>query len=141
VDADTARALGVEPASMDEVVTEADFLSLHVPLTRDTEHVVDAKLLARMKPGACLVNTARGELVDEDALANAIRDGRVRGAAIDVFATEPPPADHALLGMPQVLATPHCGAHTDDATNAMGWMALRDCLAVLAGRAPAHRVV
>jgi D-3-phosphoglycerate dehydrogenase len=141
VGADTARALGVELASMGEVVAEADFLSLHLPLTKDTESLVDAKFLARMKPGTCLVNTSRGELVDEEALAEAIRDGRVRGAAIDVFATEPPPADHPLLGLPQVLATPHCGAHTDDATNAMGWMALRDCLAVLAGRAPAHRVV
>jgi D-3-phosphoglycerate dehydrogenase len=136
-----ADAIGAELAPMDEVVAAADFLSLHLPLTPQTRTVVDATFLARMKPGAYLVNTSRGELVDEVALAEAIRGGRLRGAAVDVFTTEPPPADHPLLGLPQVLATPHCGAHTDDATNAMGWMALRDCLAVLGGRQPDHRVV
>jgi D-3-phosphoglycerate dehydrogenase len=141
VTAEAAHALGVELAPMDEVVAQADVLSLHLPVTPETRSLVDAAFLARMKPGAYLVNTSRGELVDEAALAQAIRDGRLRGAAVDVFTAEPPPADHPLLGLDQVLATPHCGAHTDDATNAMGWMALRACLAVLAGRPPDHRVV
>jgi D-3-phosphoglycerate dehydrogenase len=134
VTAEAARAAGADLAPMDDVVVQADFLSLHLPLTPETRMLVDSKFLARMKRGAFLVNTARGELVDELALADAIH-------AVDVFTAEPPPVDHPFLRLPQVLATPHCGAHTDDATNAMGWMALRDCLAVLAGRAPEHRVV
>lgn len=138
---EAARALGAELAPMDDVVAQADVLSLHLPLTPATRTLVDASFLGRMKRGAFLVNTSRGELVDELALADAIQGGRLGGAAVDVFTTEPPPVDHPLLRLPQVLATPHCGAHTDDATIATGWMALRDCLAVLAGRAPEHRVV
>lgn len=141
VTAETARALGADLAPMDDVVAQADFLSLHLSLTPATRRLVDSSFLARMKRGAFLVNTSRGELVDELALADAIQDGRLGGAAVDVFTAEPPPADHPFLRLPQVLVTPHCGAHTDDATNAMGWMALRDCLAVLAGGAPEHRVV
>jgi D-3-phosphoglycerate dehydrogenase len=136
-----ARRHNVELAPADEVIRQADFLSLHVPLTPETRHMVNADFLSRMKQGAYLINTARGEVVDEQALYEALTSGHLRGAALDAFQREPPGPDNPLLALPQVIATPHTGAHADSATNAMGWMALRDCLAVLSGRQPACRVV
>jgi D-3-phosphoglycerate dehydrogenase len=94
-----------------------------------------------MKSGSILINTARGELVDEDALLASLRDGHLRGAGLDAFSQEPPGADNPLLALPQVVATPHTGAHTDDAVNAMGWGALRNLLAALRGEEPPNRVV
>lgn len=140
-DAAFAAAHGVELSSLDEVLRQADFLSLHVPLTSETRGMVNTQFLARMKPGAFLINTARGEIVDETALLEALQSGHLRGAALDVFSRQPPDPNHPLLALPQVIATPHCGAHTDGALNAMGWGALRDCLAVLRGEEPAHRVI
>ena len=141
VDAGIADSLGVQLVSADEVIAQADFLSLHVPVLPSTRGMVDAEFLARMKPGAFLVNAARGELLDEVALTDALARGHLRGAALDAFSNEPPSADNPLFAMPNVIATPHTGAHTDGATNAMGWGALNDCLAVLRGEAPANRVV
>ena len=94
-----------------------------------------------MKPGSLLVNTARGELLDEEAVARALESGHLRGAALDVFSQEPPGAENPLLAFEQVIATPHMGAHSDSATNNMGWMSTRDCLAVLNGEEPKYRVV
>jgi len=131
----------VQVVSSDEVIRRADFISLHCALTAETKSLVDARFLAQMKPGSFLINTARGELIDEGALFDALHDGKLRGAALDVFTHQPPGKEHPLLGLPQVIATPHMGAHTDSATNAMGWMALRECLAVLRGENPLHRVV
>jgi D-3-phosphoglycerate dehydrogenase len=136
-----AQSHGVTLCTQEEVVAQSDFLSLHLPASPETHGMVNAAFLARMKPGAFLINTARGELIDEAALLEALRSGHLRGAALDVFASEPPPPDHPLLALPQVIATPHIGAHTDGAMNQMGWMALQDCLAVLRGEEPAHRVV
>ena len=140
---DTAAAatLGVAPVALDEILAASDFVSLHAPLTPETRGLVDAAFLARMKPGAALVNTARGELVDEAALYEALVAGRLRGAALDAFAHEPPPAGHPLLALPNVIATPHMGAHTDGATTTMGRMALADCLAVLRGEEAVFRIV
>jgi D-3-phosphoglycerate dehydrogenase len=103
--------------------------------------MVNRDFIAEMKTGAYLINTARGELVDESALLDALQRGKLKGAALDVFAIQPPDPENPLLALPQVIATPHMGAHTDGATNAMGWGALNDCLAVLRGEEPAHRVV
>ena len=136
----TAAALGVRPAGLDELLAASDFVSLHAPVTPATRGMVDVAFLARMKPGAALVNTARGELVDEAALLGALTSGRLRGAALDAFAAEPPGGDNPLLALPNVIATPHMGAHTDGATTAMGRMALANCLAVLRGEEPTHRV-
>jgi D-3-phosphoglycerate dehydrogenase len=131
---------GAKPVSIDALLAAADFVSLHVAVTSSTEGMVDASFLGKMKPGAFLVNTARGELIDEPALADALHSGRMRGAALDCFRTEPPPSGHPLLQLPQVLATPHMAAHTDEAANAMGWMSLEACLAVLRGEQPPHVV-
>ena len=141
VSSDQALQLGVQLVDLDDLVANADFLSLHMPATPDTVGLVDADFLARMKPGAFLINTARGELVDEAALWGAIRSGHLRGAALDAFSQEPPAADNPLFSLPQVIVTPHMGAHTAGAAKAMGWGALNDCLAVLRGDLPKHRVV
>jgi D-3-phosphoglycerate dehydrogenase len=141
VDGKFAAAWGVAMLSFGEVVHTADFLSLHLPALPETRGMVNADFLAKMKRGAFLVNTARGELIDEAALLAAVQSGHLRGAALDAFAAEPPGADNLLFSLPQVIATPHTGAHTDGAVSAMGWGALRDCLAVLRGEPPAHRVI
>ena len=135
-----AAALDVELLSLEEVIENADLLSLHCPVTKQTRAMVDAVFLEKMKPGSYLINTARGELVDEEALTTALQSGKLSGAALDVFSKQPPEAHNPLLGLPQVLATPHLGAHTDGATNSMGWGALNDCMAVLRGEEPQHRV-
>ena len=139
-DAEFAHTHGVRLLPVDDVIAQADFLLLHLPVLPSTRGMVDAHFLSHMKPGAFLVNTARGELIDEGALTAALTSGQLRGAALDVFSSEPPGAANTLLAAPNVIATPHTGAHTDGATNAMGWGALRDCLAVLRGEAPAHPV-
>jgi D-3-phosphoglycerate dehydrogenase len=138
-----ARAveLGVELVDLPQVVQKADFLSLHCAVTDETRGMVDAAFLEQMKPGAYLINTARGELVDESALLVALQSKKLAGAALDAFTIEPPGADNPLLALPNLLATPHMGAHADSATNAMGWMALNDCLAVLKGEPPKYRVI
>ncbi len=139
-DLDFAARHSVQIRPLDEVLACADCISLHLPATPQTRHLVDAGFLARMKPGSYLINTARGELVDEAALYAALASGRLRGAGLDAFAAEPPGADNPLLQLPQVIATPHTGAHTDDAVRAMGEGAVADCLAVLRGEEPAYRV-
>ncbi len=135
-----AESHGVSLLPVDEILPQADIISLHLPLLPETQRMVDAAFLAKMKQGAYLINTARGEIVDEGALLAALQNGHLRGAGLDAFAVEPPDPTHPLLALPQVIATPHLGAQTDGATNHMGWMALQDCLAVLRGQAPQHRV-
>jgi phosphoglycerate dehydrogenase-like enzyme len=125
---------------MEELLAWSDFVSLHASLNSSTSGMVDGTFLRKMKKGAFVVNTARGELIEEEALCEALEKGHLRGAALDCFREEPPPPDHPLLLLPQVIVTPHTGSHTDDATNAMGWMSLKACLAVLGGERPAHVV-
>ncbi|NMC78891.1 MAG: phosphoglycerate dehydrogenase [Chloroflexi bacterium] len=140
-DAAFAQKQGIVLTSIDDLLAQSDLVSLHLPLLPETRQVVNASFIAKMKPGAYLVNTARGELIDEDALLEALKSGQLRGVALDCFQEEPPAPNHPLLALPQVIATPHMGAHSDGATNAMGTMALRDCLAVLRGEEPRYRVV
>ena len=136
-----AAANGVELKDLDEVLAVSDVVSLHLPATPKTRGMVNTGFLAVMKTGAFLINTARGELVDEAALKQALDNGKLQGAALDVLTDEPPLASNPLLTDPRVIVTPHMGAHTDDATAAMGRMATEDCLAVLRDEKPAHRVV
>jgi len=112
---DRARALTIELASLDDVLRSADVLSIHTPLTDATRNLIDAAALAKLKPGAYLVNAARGGVVDEVALYQALVDGRLAGAALDVFETEPLPADHPLRSLDNVVLTPHLGAATEEA--------------------------
>ncbi|MEV0291614.1 phosphoglycerate dehydrogenase [Kribbella sp. NPDC050820] len=125
-----------ELVPLGRLAAESDFLSLHAPLTGETRGIVGCSLLERLKPGAALINTARGELVDEAALVWALEEGPLRAVALDVLAEEPPPADHPLLSRDDVLITPHIGPHTMEATTAMGRIALDELLAVLSGRTP-----
>ncbi|HEX8164945.1 MAG TPA: 2-hydroxyacid dehydrogenase [Beijerinckiaceae bacterium] len=115
VPADVERVLGLEPRSFDALLEEADILSLHLPLTAGTRRIVDGPALARMKRGAFLVNTARGGLVDEPALVAALQEGRLAGAALDVFDPEPPRPGNPLYALPNVVLTPHVAAGTRDA--------------------------
>lgn len=139
-DADFVRRRAITLVTLDDLLAQSDVVSLHVPVLPETRHMVNAAFLRQMKPGAYLINTSRGELVDEAALLDALTNGRLAGAALDAFQQEPPGADNPLLALPQVIATPHMGAHSDGATNAMGSMALADCLAVLRGEAPKYPV-
>ena len=108
-----AERRGVSPragyTSFEQVLTDSDVISLHVPLTPETHHLISTPELARMRPTAILINAARGGIVDEDALLDALRTGRLGGAALDVLTTEPPPADHPLLAanLPNLMVTPH----------------------------------
>ena len=139
-DADFAQANRIELLPLPAVLARADFISLHLPLLPETRQMVNRMFLAQMKRGAYLINTARGEIVDEGALYAALASGQLSGAGLDAFVEEPPAPDHPLLALPNVIATPHIGAQTDGATFHMGWMALDDCLAVLRGEAPRYPV-
>jgi D-3-phosphoglycerate dehydrogenase len=116
---DVAAGLHVELMSLDEVCAAADFLTLHLPSTPETRHLFNDDRLSKCKPGLRLINTARGELVDEAALRRAIEQGIIAGAGLDVFETEPP-ADWSLVKLPQVIATPHIAASTEEAQELVG---------------------
>lgn len=110
-----ARDLEIESVSLDEVFSRVDFLTVHTPLTSETRGIVGAPAFRKMKKGARIINCARGGLIDEAALFEAIKSGIVAGAALDVFEQEPPPAEHPLLALEEVIATPHLGASTTEA--------------------------
>ena len=124
---------GVEMVALDELFTESDVLSLHCPLTDATRHLVNAERLAQMKPGALLINTARGPLVDTVALARALHDGEIAGAGLDVMETEPPPADHPLYAAPNCHITPHIGWATQAARRRLIDIAVENVKAFLDG--------
>jgi D-3-phosphoglycerate dehydrogenase len=127
-------------AEMDQVIGASDFVSLHLPLLPETRGIVDEAFLSKIKKGAYLVNTSRGEAINEDALLKSLQSGHLKGAALDAFIVEPPDPNHPLLALPNVIATPHLGAQTDGATSNMGWLAMKDCLAVLKDEKPFYRV-
>jgi D-3-phosphoglycerate dehydrogenase len=114
-----AESMNIELMSLDEVCAQADFLTLHLPSTPETRHMISEARLARVKPGIRIINTARGDLIDESALKRAIESGIVAGAALDVFEKEPP-SDWSLAKMPQVVATPHIAASTEEAQELVG---------------------
>ena len=118
------KANGVTPVSMDELLERSQVLSLHLPKTRGTRGLYSRQVLSRIRPGAVLINTCRGEIVDEDALADLLDDGRIAAACFDVFAIEPAVCDR-LLRHPRMLATPHIGAAADEIRIAMADAAIR----------------
>ncbi|MEE9599588.1 MAG: phosphoglycerate dehydrogenase [Anaerolineales bacterium] len=126
---------------LDFLLSQSDIVSLHLPGTPDTAGTVDEEFIGKMKTGSWIVNTARGELIDEAALIRALNSGKLRGAAVDVYQQEPPDKKNPLLKMENVIATPHMGAHSDSATNTMGRIALEECLLVLQGKEPNYRIV
>jgi D-3-phosphoglycerate dehydrogenase len=113
--AEAAARIGVEMVTLEQLYRRADFITVHTPLTRDTRSLIAPAAFALMKPGVRIINCARGGIVDEQALADALASGKVAGAALDVFVEEPPPKDHPLLKFDNVIATPHLGAATDEA--------------------------
>jgi glycerate dehydrogenase len=126
--------LPVEWVPLDELFARADVLSLHCPLSPDTERLVDARRLGLMKPSALLINTGRGGLVDEAALSEALRAGRLAGAGLDVLSTEPPRSDHPLVGAPNCLVTPHIAWATTAARTRLMAAATQNVRAFLEGR-------
>jgi D-3-phosphoglycerate dehydrogenase / 2-oxoglutarate reductase len=119
ISAELAARAGVQLVSFDELCASADYISLHLPATNDTRHLFDDRRFGMCKPGLRLINTARGELVDEAALKRAIESGVVAGAGLDVFENEPP-TDWSLAQLPQVIATPHIAASTEEAQELVG---------------------
>ena len=132
---------GLRRCDLDALLAEADVLSLHVPLTPSTRNLLDADALERMKPGSIVINTARGGIIDESALVAALRRGHLAGAGLDVFAVEPPPDDHPLLSLPNVVASPHLGGIDTLAMSDMATLAARCIVDLQAGRWPSACVV
>jgi len=113
--AENIARMGVEPGTLEDIYAKADFITVHVPLTTDTQGLINKAAFAKMKRGVRIINCARGGIIEESDLAEAILQGRVAGAALDVYADEPPPPDHPLLRLDQIITTPHLGASTDEA--------------------------
>lgn len=139
-DEDFARQHNVRLVALDELVAQSDFLSLHLPVLPETRGLVNEAFIKSMKRGSFLINTSRGELIDEAALVEGLESGHLRGAGLDAFIKEPPDPDNPLLSLPQVICTPHLGAQSDGATNNMGRMALDECIRVLQGEKPLYQV-
>ncbi|MFN2244132.1 MAG: 2-hydroxyacid dehydrogenase [Anaerolineae bacterium] len=125
--------LGVEYRSLEDLLRESDFVSLHISLTEETERLIDAQKLALMKPTAILVNTSRGPVVDSEALYEALRDGQIGYAALDVTDPEPLPADHKLLTLPNLIVAPHIASATVTSRSLMAERAVRNLIAGLRG--------
>jgi D-3-phosphoglycerate dehydrogenase len=138
--AEQIRERKAEPASFDEVLSGSDYVSLHLPLTAETTGLLSVSQLEKMKSGARLVCAARGGVVDEDALRAALDSGRLAGAALDVFAQEPP-LPGSLATHAKVIATPHIGAQTAEAQARAGIAIAEEVLAVLQGKEPRWRVL
>lgn len=134
------KALGVQRVPLAELLAQSDFVSLHVPLTPQTHHLIDAAALQRMKPTAVLVNVARGPVVDSDALAQALREGWIAAAALDVTDPEPLPPDHALYALPNCLIVPHIGSATQRTRRRMAELAAANVLAGVRGERLPHCV-
>ena len=139
VDTATAAARAIELVDVKELLQRADFVTVHVPLNDATRRLIDADALTLMKPDARLINVARGGVVDESALAAALRDGRLAGAAIDVYEQEPPTVS-PLLDAPNTVLTPHLGASTREAQQKAGVEVAEQVLDVLAGREARYAV-
>lgn len=137
---DLERELGLEFAPFEEVLRRADVISVHTPLTPETRHFIGAEQFKLMKKTAILVNTARGPIVDPDALHHALASGQIAGAGLDVFEVEPVPSDHPLLSLQNIIVAPHIASASVDTRTKMAQMAVENLLATLAGRRPPNLV-
>ena len=133
VSAEVGHEAGVQLLDLDELLGMADIISLHTSMSPETENVINAASLAKCKDGVMLINPSRGKLVEDTALAAAIKSGKVRAAALDVYRSEPPPPDHPLIGLPQVLHTPHLGASTEEAQRDVALQIVEQVLDALKG--------
>ncbi len=131
---------GVVPVSWEEIWRSSDYVSLHTPLNEKTQGMVDEVTLGMMKEGSFLINTARGGLINEQALLQAIERGQIAGAALDVMVQEPPPADHPLLQERRIIVTPHIGWYSEDSGHEVRTKAAEDVARVLRGQEPARPV-
>ena len=129
-------AAGVEPVGFDELLARSDFLSIHAPHNEETEHAINAQALAQMKPTAVIINTARGPIIDERALIDALQRGQIAGAGLDVLEAEPPQPDNPLLAMENVLVTPHVASASSRMRPETRRRAAREVALVLRGRWP-----
>lgn len=136
--AEATAARSAEAASLEDLLSQSEFITLHLPLTRETRHLLDFRRIAAIRKGAYLINAARGGLVETNALAEALASGAVAAAAFDVFETEPPEKSNPLLALDNVLFTPHSAALTEEAMFRMGMTAAEDIVRVLIGDAPLH---
>ena len=133
---DAMSALGVKKMELDELLAVSDLVSLHVPLSATTHHLINAERIAVMKPNAFLVNTSRGGLVDLAALTVALQEGRIAGAGLDVFEKEPPARDDPLLNLPNVILSPHAGFYSEGSLVDLHTRQAKQVAAVLAGKRP-----
>lgn len=137
--ATTSPPVGVEQVStLDALLRQADIITVHVPLTAETRKMIGRRELALVKPTAVVINTSRGDVVDELALADALKAHRLGGAAVDVFAVEPPPPDHPLLSAPNTVLSPHAASHTEEALERMAVSVAEDVLLALDGKRPRY---
>jgi phosphoglycerate dehydrogenase-like enzyme len=136
INAELYGRLGVEPAPLAELLSRADVITLHTPLTSATEKLLDRRAFAAAKPGMVLVNTSRGKVIEERALIEALQTGRIKGAALDVFATEPLPPGHPLTKLENVVLSPHMGALSQEAGERLSDSVARQVRDILEGRPP-----
>ncbi|MER3395754.1 MAG: hydroxyacid dehydrogenase [Acidimicrobiia bacterium] len=132
--------LGVSRCDLDQLLSRSDVVSLHVPLTPDTHHLIDASALSKLGKRGYLINVARGEVVDEEALVEALKNKVIKGAAIDVFAEEPPPPDHPLFSLENVIVTPHVAGVTDESRRRIMQVTASNIAAAILGETLRHVV-
>jgi phosphoglycerate dehydrogenase-like enzyme len=140
VDAAQAEAMGAELVPLDAVLSESDFICMLCPLTPETQHLINAERLRLVRPSAFMINVSRGPVVDQEAITDALVEGRLAGAALDVFEEEPLSAEHRLAALPNVILGPHAIGHTDELFRSCGLSACRSVLDLVAGRIPEHVV-
>jgi D-3-phosphoglycerate dehydrogenase len=134
-------ALGGRPAPLDELLTASDFVTVHCPLNQETKAMIAARELGLMKPSAFLLNLARGGIVDEDDLCEVMLRKGIAGAALDVVEEEPPPREHPLFGLDNVIFSPHIAGATEEATARGDWGAAQEAIRVLEGQRPKNPVI
>lgn len=138
VEVQKLEAMGVKAVDLDTLLHTSDYISLHAPLTNASKRIINEQALGKMKPTAFLINTARGGLIDEDALLKALRDKQIAGAALDVFATEPPPPDHPLLHEERAMITPHIAWYSEAANHDVRVRGAEEVVRVLRGERPIY---
>ena len=139
LDETAEKALSAEYRALADLLAEADVISIHSPLTEETRHLINREALSKVKPGACLINTARGEIIDEAALAEALSDGRLKGAGLDVYEQEPS-VHPDLFNLENVILLPHIGSATVKTRENMAIMTAENVIAALEGKTPENLV-